>query len=160
MLSSVYGIYSGFELLEHDPLPGREEYNNSEKYEIRVRDWDMPGNIKPYIRDLNRARRANPALQQISNLRFLNVENDNITGFVKTSVDETNVVVGAIALSRDAYEVWLPLNDVQILIDGEKRNVAALENVVTGERHGLEWGGFRLRLDPMRDPAALFRCLA
>ena len=160
MLSSVYGIYSGFELLEHDPLPGKEEYNDSEKYEIRVRDWDKPGNIKPYIRDLNRARRANPALQQISNLRFLHIENDNITGFVKTSVDETNVVVGAIALSRDAYEVWLPLGDVQVLIDGEKRNVAALENIVTGERHGLEWGGFRLRLDPMRDPAALFRCLA
>ena len=160
MLSSVYGVYSGFELLEHAPLPGKEEYLDSEKYEIRVRDWDVPGNIKSYIRDLNHARRANPALQQISNLRFLNVDNDNITGFVKTLVDETNVVVGAIALSRDAYEVWLPLGDVQILIDGERRNVAALENIVTGERHGIEWGGFRFRLDPMRDPAALFRCLA
>ena len=65
-LSSTYGIYNGFELLEHEPIPGREEYLNSEKYEIKVRDWDKPGNIKPYIRDLNRARRANPALQQTS----------------------------------------------------------------------------------------------
>ena len=70
-LSSTYGIYNGFELLEHEPIPGREEYLNSEKYEIKVRDWDKPGNIKPYIRDLNRARRANAALQQTSNLRFL-----------------------------------------------------------------------------------------
>jgi len=56
-LSGNYGIYNGFELLEHDPIPGREEYLDSEKYEIKVRDWDKPDNIKPYIRDLNRARR-------------------------------------------------------------------------------------------------------
>src|SRR5258708_5570518 len=61
-LSATYGIYNGFELLEHDPIPGREEYLDSEKYEIKVRDWDKPGNIKPYIRDLNRALRENPAL--------------------------------------------------------------------------------------------------
>lgn len=160
MLSSVYGVYSGFELLEHEPLPGKEEYMDSEKYEIRVRDWDKPGNIKPYIRDLNRARRANAALQQISNLRFLGIDNENLTAFVKESVDGTNTVVGAIALSRDVHETWLPLGDVQVLVDGERRNVAALENIVTGERHGVEWGGFRVRIDPMRDPAALFRCLA
>ena len=52
-LSGTYGIYNGFELLEHEPIPGREEYLDSEKYEIKVRDWDKPGNIKPYIRDLN-----------------------------------------------------------------------------------------------------------
>ena len=48
-LSATYGIYNGFELLEHEPIPGREEYLDSEKYEIKVRDWDKPGNIKPYI---------------------------------------------------------------------------------------------------------------
>jgi starch synthase (maltosyl-transferring) len=159
ILSSVYGIYNGFELLEHQPIPGKEEYLDSEKYEIRTRDWDKPGNIKPYITALNFARRANPALQQISNLRFMPVENDNIIGFVKTSVDGTNVVAGAIAISRDPYEFWLPI-DAQVLVDGEKRNVAAVENIITGERHGVEWGGIRLRIDPQRDPAALFRCLA
>ena len=45
-LSSTYGVYSGFELLEHEPIPGKEEYLDSEKYEIKVRDWDRPGNIK------------------------------------------------------------------------------------------------------------------
>ena len=48
-LSGNYGIYNGFELLEHEPIPGREEYLDSEKYEIKVRDWDKPGNIKAYI---------------------------------------------------------------------------------------------------------------
>ena len=61
-LSGNYGIYNGFELIEHEPIPGREEYLNSEKYEIKVRDWDKPGNIKDYIGRLNRLRRENPAL--------------------------------------------------------------------------------------------------
>jgi starch synthase (maltosyl-transferring) len=160
MLSSTYGIYNGFELLEHDPIPGKEEYLDSEKYEIKVRDWDKDGNIKPYIRDLNRARRENAALQQTRNLRFLPIGDGNVIGFVKESVNQTNSVVAVIALSRDVHEFWLPLSDVQVGMPGDRRNVAALENVTTGERFPLEWGGIHLRLDPVRDPALLFRCLA
>ena len=159
-LSSTYGLYNGFELLEHEPIPGREEYLDSEKYEIKVRDWDQPGNIKPYIRDLNLARRANPALQQTSQLRFLPIDDGNVIAFVKESVDLTNTVVVAIALSRDVHEFWLPLGDVQIGTAGERRHVAAVENLITGERSALDWGGIRLRIDPVRDPALLFRCLA
>jgi len=159
-LSGTYGIYNGFELLEHEPIPGREEYLDSEKYEIKVRDWDRPGNIKPYIRDLNMARRANPALQQTSNLRFLPIDDGNVIGFVKASVDQTNTVAVVIALSRDFHEVWLPLGDVQVSVGSERRNVAAVENLITGERYPLEWGGIRVRIDPVRAPAVLFRCLA
>ena len=54
-LGSAYGIYSGFELCESAGLPGREEYLNSEKYEIRHRDWNAPGNIRAYISQLNRS---------------------------------------------------------------------------------------------------------
>jgi starch synthase (maltosyl-transferring) len=160
MLSSSYGIYSGFELLEHEPIPGREEYLDSEKYEIKLRDWDRPGNIKPYIGDLNRIRRANAALQQTSNLRFLPVDDDNVIGFVKESVNQTNTVVAAIALSRDVHEFWLPLGDIQVGMAGDRRNVVALENLFTGERSPVQWGGIQLRIDPLRDPALLFRCLA
>jgi starch synthase (maltosyl-transferring) len=159
-LSSTYGIYNGFELLEHEPIPGREEYLDSEKYEIKVRDWDKAGNIKPYIRDLNKIRRANTALQQTSQLRFLPVEDGNVIGFVKESVDQTNSVAVAVAISRDAHEFWLPLGDVQISVAGERRHVAAVENLITGERYPVEWGGIRVRIDPARDPALLFRCLA
>ena len=81
-------------------------------------------------------------------------------GFVKESVDQTNTVAAAIALSRDIHEVWLPLGDVQVGPDGDRRNVAAVENIVTGERYPIEWGGIRVRIDPSRDPAVLFRCLA
>jgi starch synthase (maltosyl-transferring) len=159
-LSSTYGIYNGFELLEHDPIPGKEEYLDSEKYEIKVRDWNQPGNIKPYIRDLNRARRENAALQQTSNLRFIPVEDGNVISFVKESIDQTNTTVMAIALSREPHEFWVRLDGVQVGVAGERRHVAAVENLITGERYPLEWGGIRLRIDPVRDPALLFRCLA
>ena len=159
-LSSTYGIYNGFELLEHDSIPGRETYLDSDKYEIKTRDWDKRGNIKPYIRGLNRARRENTALQQTSHLRFLPVDDGNVIGFVKESVNQTNSVVVAIALSRDVHEFWLPLGDIEVGISGDRRHIAALENVITGERYAVEWGGIRLRIDPMSDPALLFRCLA
>src|SRR5680860_1823492 len=56
-LSSVYGIYSGFELCESVPVPGKEEYLDSEKYELKVRDWDRQGNIKSYVTRINQIRK-------------------------------------------------------------------------------------------------------
>ena len=159
-LSATYGIYNGFELLEHEPIPGKEEYLNSEKYEIKVRDWNAPGNIKDYIRGLNIARRANTSLLQTSNLQFLTVDDPNVIGFAKTAADRTNVVAAAIALSREPHDFWLPLGDLQVDTEGALKPVAAVENIITGERHAVEWGGLQLRIDPLRDPALLFRCLA
>jgi starch synthase (maltosyl-transferring) len=159
-LSSTYGIYNGFELLEHEPIPGREEYLDAEKYEIKVRDWNKPGNIKPYIAELNRIRRENAALQQTYNLRFVGIDDPNVTAFVKQSVDQSNTVAVAIALSRDTHEFWLPLGDTLVNVNGKRRPAAALENLITGERSALDWGGIKLRIEPDRDPALLFRCLA
>jgi starch synthase (maltosyl-transferring) len=68
--------------------------------------------------------------------------------------------VAAIALSRDVHEFWLPLGDIEVGMAGDRRHVAAVENLMTGERSPLDWGGIRLRIDPARDPALLFRCLA
>ena len=99
-------------------------------------------------------------MQQTANLRFIPIEDNNVIGFVKESVNQTNSVAVAIALTRDPHEIWLPLGDVQVGRSDDRRNVAAVENLITGERHPLEWGGIRLWIDPMRDPALLFRCLA
>ncbi|HMH96426.1 MAG TPA: alpha-1,4-glucan--maltose-1-phosphate maltosyltransferase, partial [Bradyrhizobium sp.] len=87
-------------------------------------------------------------------------DDGNVIGFVKESVDQTNTVVAAIALSREVHEFWFPLGDVEVGVAGDRRHVAAVENLVTGERYPVEWGGIRLRIDPVRDPALLFRCLA
>lgn len=159
-LSSTYGIYNGFELLEHEPIPGKEEYINSEKYEIKVRDWNKPGHIKDYIRLLNEARRSNPALQQTEKLQFVGIEDPNVIGFLKESVDGSNVVAVAIALSADAHSVWFPIGDAAVGPPGHRQKIAAVENIMTGERHAVEWGGVRLQIDPARDPAILLRCLA
>lgn len=156
-LSGTWGMYNGFELLEHEAIPGKEEYANSEKYEIKVRDWNAPGNIKGYIHSLNKARRDNSALQQTFNLRFLSVDDPNVIGFTKTSIDRRNTVVGAIALSQDSHEFWLPLDDVKNL---SGTSPLALENLFTGERLPVQSGGVTLRIDPRRDPALLFKCLA
>ena len=65
-----------------------------------------------------------------------------------------------VALSRQVREFWLPLGDVTVDVNGERRHVARVENLLTGEQSPIEWGGIRLRIDPHRDPALLFRCLA
>lgn len=159
-LSSNYGIYNGFELLEHEPVPGKEEYLNSEKYEYKARDWDKPGNIKPYITQLNKLRRENPALQQTNDLRFAQIDHERVIGFIKESSDRANAVAVAISLEDGAVkEFWFHFGDMTVGPDDDRRHVAAIENLVTGERHRLEWGGIRLRIDPEQDPMLIFRCL-
>jgi starch synthase (maltosyl-transferring) len=81
-LSSVYGMYSGFEFCENEPFPGKEELNHSEKYEFKVRNWKLEG-IRGFVRAINRIRRANPALHEYDNLEFIQTENDRILGYVK-----------------------------------------------------------------------------
>jgi starch synthase (maltosyl-transferring) len=75
-LSSLYGIYSGWELCESARLGEREEYLDSEKYEIRARDWDAKGNIKLLLGELNRLRHQRPALKRYENLRFESVSGE------------------------------------------------------------------------------------
>jgi starch synthase (maltosyl-transferring) len=159
-LSGTYGIYNGFELLEHEPIPGKEEYLNSEKYELKIRNWNKPGNIKNYIGQLNRMRKANLALQQTSNLRFAALDDENVIGFVKESVAGDNAVAVAIALTNAGpRQFWFHFGDIEVGPDGARGRVRAIENLVTGERILTEWGGVRLRIDPEHDPALVFRCL-
>jgi starch synthase (maltosyl-transferring) len=158
-LSGNYGIYNGFELLEHEPIPAKEEYLNSEKYELKVRDWHQPRNIKAYIGRLNRIRRNNAALLQTNNLRFAQVDDNEVIGFVKESVAGDNAVAVAVALARAGpREFWFHFGDIEIGPPTGRRRVKFIENLVTGERHVIEWGGVRLRIDQQQDPALLFRC--
>jgi starch synthase (maltosyl-transferring) len=157
-LSGSYGVYNGFELIEHDPIPGKEEYLDSEKYELKTRDWDRPGNIKSYIGELNRVRRENAALQQTSDLRFAAVDNDAVIGFVKESVARDNAVAVAIALDKvQPRQVWFHFGDIEIGPSERRQPVREIENLITGERHTLEWGGVRLLIG-QEDPALFFRC--
>ncbi len=101
-LSGLWGMYQGFELCEALGLPGKEEYQNAEKYEIRQWDMDRPGHIVAEISRLNRLRRENPALQSHLGVRFHEVDNERILFFTKTTREADNVVVAAISLDPHA----------------------------------------------------------
>ena len=97
-LSGLWGVYNGFELCEAAAMPGKEEYLDSEKYQLRAWDWDRPGNIVAEITALNRMRRENPALQSHLNVKFHNAFNDAVLYFEKTTADRSNVVLVAVSL--------------------------------------------------------------
>ena len=98
-LSSSWGIYCGFELGENRALPGKEEYADSEKYQLVKWDLDRPGHLRPWIAALNAIRRQNPAMQQYRNLRFHKSDNDRVIFYSK--ICEGNQVL--IAVSLDPY---------------------------------------------------------
>src|SRR5262249_24513433 len=140
--------------------PGREEYLDSEKDQAKARGWDKPGNIKDYIAQLNRLRRANTALQQTSNLRFAQLDHDGVIGFVKESGAGGNAGARRSALDAGTREFWFHFGEIEIGLAGGRRRVREIENLKTGERRLIEWGGVRLRIEPEQDPALLFRCWA
>jgi starch synthase (maltosyl-transferring) len=159
-LSSNYGMLAGYELIEHEPIPGKEEYIHSEKYELKTRDWNKPGNIKDYVARLNRIRRTNPALLQTAKLRFAQVDSGDVIGFVKESHDGHNAVASAICLTGpEPRQFWFHFGEMEIGPPRARKPIRQIENLVTGERHALEWGGVRLTINPADDPAVLFRCL-
>jgi starch synthase (maltosyl-transferring) len=97
-LASSYGIYNGVEIAEGTPLPGKEEYLDSEKYQLRAWDMDRPGHIKDEIRLLNELRREHPALQDHATIRLLTAYNDQVMWYAKATPDLTDVVLIAVSL--------------------------------------------------------------
>jgi len=109
-LSPSWGIYSGFELCENRALPGKEEYLDSEKYQLVQRDSDKPGNIRAWIAALNRIRNDHPALQQYRNLRFHKADNDRVIFFSKMTEDRSSQILAAVSLDPfAAHEAILEL---------------------------------------------------
>ena len=149
-LSSAYGIYSGYELCENTPVPGREEYLNSEKYEYKVWDWDRPGNIAPLISRVNQIREEHPALQEYQNIRFLVAENPQLLVFAKSDEPTADHLIIAINLDPfNAHDTWVEIPLEKYGIDPDEP-FQALE-LISGESY--EWRGARqyVRLDPEQD---------
>jgi starch synthase (maltosyl-transferring) len=97
-LSPTWGMYSGFELCENVPLrEGSEEYLDSEKYQLRPRNWEAAERegrtITPLITRLNRVRRAHPALRQLRDLHFHHADKDEVIVYSKRAGSNTVVVV-------------------------------------------------------------------
>ncbi len=155
-LSSAFGMYSGYELLENEALPGREEYKDSEKYEIKVRDWNRPGNIKDYIARLNRIRNENRALQFYDNLRFHNSTDDNILFYSKSSPDRANHVLVAVNLdpfAAHAGRVTVPVEAFGLASDESY----PLRELITGKTWTWKGRENTVHLDPRENPAVILR---
>ncbi|MGD0473206.1 MAG: maltotransferase domain-containing protein [Candidatus Velthaea sp.] len=153
-LSSVYGIYSGFELCENAALPGREEYADSEKYEIRVRDWDAPGNIKADITRINAIRRENPALHTWRNVRFHRVADDDLLFYSKSAAGNTLLV----AVNLDPYRTIESTVRVPMAEFGyAEGDDVACQELLSGEHRVWHGAVQTLRLDPQDNPAAIFK---
>jgi starch synthase (maltosyl-transferring) len=157
-LAGNYGIYSGFELAEAGAIPGKEEYLNSEKYEIKAWDWDRPGHIRPDIRLINRIRRDNPAMREFERLIFYNAWNDNILYYGKMTRAKDNFLLFAVNLDPHnpqgaSFEV--PLWEFGL------PDFAAIdaEDLVTGTRFTWHGKTQHVWLDPRERTYAVWRLI-
>jgi starch synthase (maltosyl-transferring) len=156
MGSGLWGMYSGFELCESAPLPGKEEYLDSEKYQIRPRDFTQPGNIIAEIAQLNRIRRQNRALQTHLGVAFFNCWNDNILYFAKRTPERDNFILVAISLDpHNAQEAHfeLPLWELGLDDDADTQG----EDLMNG--HRWTWHGKTqfMRIEPWHQPFGIWR---
>jgi len=155
-LSSLYGIYSGYELGENTPRePGSEEYLNSEKYEYKARDWDAPGNLVDYVTRINRIRRENRALHGYTNLRFYSSDDPNILFYGKTTPERDNVVL--VAVNLDPFAMHAGMVDVPIAEVGIGAAQSYRVHEVVSDQW-YDWRGARnyVELDPTLEPAQVF----
>lgn len=158
-LSSNWGMYSGFEVCEAAPLPGREEYLDSEKYEIRARDFDAPGNIRDHIRRLNAIRNAHEALHTSRNVQFLNAWNDNIIAYARPAASRDEIIMVLVNLDPHnrqecAYEA--PLWEFG-LPDSASVEV---DDLLFGGRFTLYGKTHQIALDPAHNPVIIWRLIA
>ncbi len=101
-LSSNLGIYGPiFEQMVHEAIIGKEEYLNSEKYEVKNYDWTKTNKLKSIITAVNQIRKDNPALQETNNIEFCSIDNDQILSFFKMDREGKNKLL--VAVSLDPY---------------------------------------------------------
>ncbi|HSE82937.1 MAG TPA: alpha-1,4-glucan--maltose-1-phosphate maltosyltransferase [Thermodesulfobacteriota bacterium] len=156
-LSSNYGIYGpAFELCVNEAMPGKEEYLNSEKYEIKDWDWDQPGNLKDFIARVNQIRRENPALQMTRNLKFYEVDNENLLFYGKATEDLSNIIL--VVVNLDPYHAqagWVKIPIAGLGIDPNQPYLA--HDLLSDDKY--IWQGERnyVLLNPQILPAHVLR---
>ena len=151
LLSPSWGVYAGYELYEHVAVrPGSEEYLDSEKYQLRPRDWSQPG-LSPYLTILNRWRREHPALQWLRNVTFHHTDDDAVLAWSKRTGDDVVLVV----VNLDPHGV----RETTVRLDLPALGVGSEDQVlVHDEVSGEEWTWGQanyVRLDPFTEPAHL-----
>ncbi|MCO1658202.1 alpha-1,4-glucan--maltose-1-phosphate maltosyltransferase [Pseudonocardia humida] len=159
-MAPTWGVYSGFELYEGEAVrPGSEEYLNSEKYELRPRDFEAAAargdSLEPYITRLNEIRRAHPALQQLRHIRFHQVDNDQIIAYSRTDPATGDTVLVVCTLDSWNAQQGTTALDMPAL-GADWSDQLTVHDEVTGESY--TWGQFNfVRLEPWNHVAHIFR---
>ena len=158
LMSPTWGVYSGYELFEHLPVrEGSEEYLDSEKYQLRPRDYDQAiregRSLAPYLAHLNRLRNGHPALQQLRNLRFHHIDNEDLLAFSKRDDETGDTVFVVVTLNPfSVKDGTTSLNMPALGLDWNDRMV--VHDELGGGTRDYEWGQFNfVRLDPHVEPA-------
>jgi starch synthase (maltosyl-transferring) len=155
-LSSVYGIYSGFELCENRPRGADSEYYlDSEMYQHKVWDWNRPGNIVDDVRRINHIRRLHPALQLYDNLRFHGADNEQIIAYSKATPDSSDVIVCIVNLDPFwSQSAWVEVPAHEWGIAGDQPYV--VHDLLADQRYTWRGNWNWVRLDPRVQPAHVF----
>ena len=152
-LSASYGIYGpAYELGIAEALEGREEYLNSEKYEIKQWDWNAPGNLRPVIARVNRIRRQNPSLQSIRNIELYPIDNEALLCYGKTTPDKSNIIITVVNIDphhRQSGWLRLPLEHLEI----DPRTPFLAHDLLTDDRYIWQGEANYVELDPRVMPA-------
>lgn len=121
-LSGSWGMYNGFELCVAEAVPGKEEYLDSEKYELRHWDMDSPGNIIEEVTRLNRIRRGHAALQSHLGVSFHESGNERILFYSRFSAEGDSVILVAVSMDphhRQSGRLTLPLAEWGLAHDAQ-----------------------------------------
>ena len=156
-LSSNYGIYGpAFELMVSEALEGSEEYANAEKYEIKHWDRNKLPNLKELIATINRIRRENPALQETKNLKFHEIDNEQVLYYSKVNPESSNLIL--IVISLDPYnsqkaKLPIPLTEFNLSPNQSYR----VHELLSNRKYLWEGKTQEITLNPAQLPACIFR---
>jgi starch synthase (maltosyl-transferring) len=156
-LSASYGIYGPpFEFYENTPIENREEYFNSEKFEIKHYDWKRTNRMTDIIALVNKIRKENEALHSTWNIQFCGLENPNLLAYIKTTDDLSSIILVIVTLDPQGQQTGYVQLPKELLKLGDKINVK-LHDLITDEHYTWtqEWNF--VQLTPHKMPFHLFR---
>lgn len=156
-LSSNYGIYGpAFELMASEPFPGKEEYQDSEKYAIRRWDRKRPDSLRHAISTINRIRRENPALQNTCNVRFCETDSESVISYVKETEDHSNILLIVVNLDpfhKRKCKVRLPLSETA----AAPGRPYLVHDLLSEDKYIWQGEWNTMDMDPQLMPASIFR---
>jgi starch synthase (maltosyl-transferring) len=159
-MSPSWGMYAGYELYEHEvAATGGEEYLDSEKYQLKPRDWNGAEanrkSLTPFVTQINEIRRAHPALQQLRNLKFHGSDSGQVLAYSKILGNDRILVVANLEPTK-VQETWIHLDLEALGLPGQEE--IQVEDLLTGTHYTWRRDAF-VRLDPKERVAHLLKVL-